>query len=92
MAEPTPETFPTPKEFWDEFSEQGRNPAVVAVLKHFSFDHLPQSLQAISRPFYVLAHDLVRLLPDDPQLTIALQKLLESKDAAVRAALSKQKT
>lgn len=64
-----------------------RHPSVVAVLAHFTYEHLPPKLQEISRPFAELAHELVKAVDDDPQLTIALQKLLESKDAAVRAAL-----
>ena len=38
-------------------------------------------------PYRLLAHGLVRELPRNPERTVALRKLLESKDAAVRAAL-----
>ncbi|MFH9957304.1 hypothetical protein ACH4OX_24265 [Streptomyces roseolus] len=61
------------------------------VLRFFAHDHLPDRLAAVSRPFADLAHDLVER--DDlngPELTIALRKLLESKDAAVRASLIAQ--
>lgn len=64
------------------------HPATEAILRHFRFDHLPEELQTISRPFCNLAQDLAeneRL--DGPELTVALRKLLESKDCAVRAAL-----
>jgi hypothetical protein len=57
------------------------------ILRYFAFDHLPQPLQVVSKPFHTLAHDLVANLPRSPERTVALRKLLESKDAAVRAAL-----
>lgn len=57
------------------------------ILKHFDFDHLPAHLQAVSKPFFELAHRLDTTLPRDPETSVALRKLLESKDAAVRAAL-----
>jgi hypothetical protein len=62
------------------------HPATEAILRHFRFDHLPEHLQVISEPFCVLANDLAWKL-DGPELTVALRKLLESKDCAVRAAL-----
>lgn len=64
------------------------HPATEQILRFFEYKHLPSGLQAISQPFHTLAHDLAedtRL--DGPELTVALRKLLESKDAAVRAAL-----
>ncbi len=57
------------------------------ILRYFEYDHLPAHLQDTSVPFYVLAHDLEHSLPDGPEKSVALRKLLESKDAAVRAAL-----
>jgi len=53
----------------------------------FAFEHLPPHLQAISREFALLATQIVNVLPSNPERTVALRKLLESKDAAVRAAL-----
>lgn len=58
------------------------------ILKYFVWEHLPPHLQAASRPFGELANELAETLPDGPEKTVALRKLLESKDAAVRAALS----
>jgi hypothetical protein len=55
----------------------------------FSYAHLPDHLQAISRPFHILAHDMDRLLPDNSEKDTALRKLLEAKDCAVRAVLFK---
>ncbi|MDT0305079.1 hypothetical protein [Streptomonospora wellingtoniae] len=54
----------------------------------FAYAHLPTHLQAVSRPFADLAHHLVATLPaDSVEVDVALRKLLESKDAAVRAAV-----
>lgn len=63
-----------------------RHPAIEDVIKYFDFSHLPEHLQPVSQQFFVLAHQIAAG-PQVPQTTIALQKLLESKDAAVRAAL-----
>lgn len=63
------------------------NPAIQHVLKFFTYTHLPERLQAISAPFAELAHQIAERSPDSPETTVALRKLLESKDAAVRAAL-----
>ncbi|MET9098307.1 hypothetical protein [Streptomyces antibioticus] len=57
------------------------------ILRYFEFTHLPAHLQAVSMPFSELAHRLNTMLPPGPEATVALRKLLESKDAAVRAAL-----
>jgi hypothetical protein len=57
------------------------------ILRYFQFAHLPPALQSVSRPYRLLAHGLVGELPRCPERTVALRKLLESKDAAVRAAL-----
>lgn len=64
------------------------HPATSAILRYFTWDHLPPHLQAISKPFADLAHSLVGELGlDGPELTVALRKLLEAKDCAVRARL-----
>ena len=57
------------------------------MIRWFEFGHLPVHLQPYSSPFYNLAVSLVEKLPRTPERTVALRKLLESKDAAVRAAL-----
>lgn len=57
------------------------------ILKYFKYDHLPEHLQVVSRPFGELAQHLVDTIPGSLELTVALRKLLESKDAAVRASL-----
>jgi hypothetical protein len=62
------------------------HPAVVETLRFFDYDHLPEHLQEISRPFHDLAHDMANRV-EGPQLTNGLQRLLEAKDCMVRAAL-----
>ncbi len=57
------------------------------LLQFFSFEHLPERLRATSRPFGELAENLDALLPENPEKTTALRKLLEAKDCAVRAVL-----
>lgn len=64
-----------------------RHPAVADVLQYFEFSHLPPHLQHISRMCAELAHTMAEELPSVPQLTIGLHKLLEAKDAFVRASL-----
>lgn len=58
------------------------------IAQFFAYEHLPPHLQAVSQPFAQLA-DRILGLPRNPERTVALRKLLESKDAAVRAALAK---
>ncbi|MFE3144734.1 hypothetical protein [Streptomyces scopuliridis] len=57
------------------------------ILRYFRTDHLPAELAEVSVPFGTLANHLVATLPACAETTVALRKLLESKDAAVRAAL-----
>lgn len=59
------------------------------VAQFFKYDHLPQHLQEVSKPFGELAAAIIATLPRNPERTVALRKLLEAKDAAVRALLAK---
>lgn len=59
------------------------------VFQFFAFAHLPEHLQAVSKRFYELAEWMVLELPRNAERTKALNKLLESKDAAVRAKLAR---
>ena len=59
------------------------------ILQFFSHEHLPERLAEISRPFSDLANEIVRMLPPNDECREALRKLLEAKDCAVRARLSK---
>lgn len=57
------------------------------MLKWFSYEHLPGHLQEVSRHFHVLAETIVSTIDSGPERTVALRKMLEAKDAAVRAKL-----
>ncbi len=57
------------------------------IMQFFAYQHLPEKLQGVSRHFHDLAHNIVTLLPRNAERTVALRKLLESKDAAVRASI-----
>ncbi|WP_152511208.1 MULTISPECIES: hypothetical protein [unclassified Labrenzia] len=57
------------------------------IMKYFEFKHLPEHLQAVSRPFGELAEQMNADLPDGPEKSAGLRKLLEAKDCMVRAAL-----
>jgi hypothetical protein len=59
------------------------------MLQFFAYEHLPTHLQAVSKPFCELAEQIVGTLPSNPERTVALRKLLEAKDCAVRALLFK---
>lgn len=59
------------------------------LLQFFAHAHLPPALQAVSRPFGELAEQIVATLPSNAERTVALRKLLEAKDSAVRAFLFK---
>jgi len=73
------------------------------ILQFFGYAHLPPAMQTVSKPFCDLAHAIVlgdncaeawtvtigSPLPRNPERTVALRKLLEAKDAAVRAAIAK---
>lgn len=58
------------------------------MMKWFEYSHLPEHLQAVSKPFGELAGHLVATVDAGPERTVALRKLLEAKDAAVRAKLN----
>lgn len=57
------------------------------ILRYFTYEHLPEKLKVVSREFCVLALEIDNTLPNGSEKSVALRKLLEAKDAAVRAAL-----
>lgn len=65
------------------------------MLRNFHYAHLPEKLQAVSKPFFYLAESIVHRCsesnPDYMQVeeTIsALRKLMEAKDCAVRSQIT----
>lgn len=59
------------------------------LMRWFTYAHLPERLREVSRQFHRLAVEMVETLPSSPERTVCLRKLLESKDAAVRAAMDR---
>jgi ferritin-like protein len=57
------------------------------ILRYFEYLHLPVHLQSVSKPFSDLAILMAGQLPEGPETSAMLRKLLEAKDCAVRAAL-----
>jgi ferritin-like protein len=57
------------------------------LLQFFQFGHLREDLRETSEQFGELAQRIDIKLPDNPEKTTALRKLLEAKDCAVRAVL-----
>ena len=60
------------------------------MLKFFAYDHLRDDLKLVSQAFAHLAHHIAQIVPQGPERTVSLRKLLEAKDAAVRAVLGFQ--
>ena len=58
------------------------------MVKWFAYGHLPEHLQVASKPFSELADKVIQMASPGPERTVALRKLLEAKDAAVRAVLN----
>lgn len=60
------------------------------MMQFFGYEHLRDDLKSISKPFGVMAQHICDTLPSNPERTVALRKLLEAKDCAVRAFLYKE--
>lgn len=77
------ELHPAPIEFTAEEIQQDH------ILQFFHYAHLPEVLKERSRPFCDLARQIISTTPRNPERTAALRKLLEAKDANVRAFVAK---
>lgn len=55
------------------------------ILRYFHYAHLPPQLRGTSQMFCEMALYVVTTLPRNAERTVALRKLLEAKDAAVRS-------
>lgn len=75
--------YPEPK----TKKKEEKAPPASPIMKHFAYDHLPEPLQQVSKRIHDLANYFDTTLPDGPEKSAGLRKLLESKDAFVRAAL-----
>lgn len=74
-----------------------KNPTHNRIMRYFDYSHLPSFLQPTSKAFHDLAEKVlkdceIRVRDNEPvdvvEVTVALRKLLEAKDAAVRAILA----
>lgn len=57
------------------------------IIKYFKYDHLPDKLKEISKPFCDLAIEIDNKFVASNEKSAGLRKLLEAKDCIVRAAL-----
>ncbi len=57
------------------------------IMRYFETKHLPPHLGAVSGSCAHLAYEMETVLPDGPEKSEGLRKLLEAKDCFVRAAL-----
>ena len=62
------------------------------IMQYFSYSHLPPALQEVSAPIGELASHMDSVLPDGPEKSAGLRKLLEAKDCLVRACLTQRST
>jgi len=69
----------------EQIESHGESVKTDPIMQFFSFKHLPPPLQAISRPFFEIADCVHTELPDNPERSECLRKILEAKDCAVRA-------
>ncbi len=76
---------PAPQEFTPEEIQQDH------ILQFFHYAHLPEALRNRSKPFCDLARQIIDATPRNPERTVSLRKLLEAKDANVRAFVAASK-
>jgi hypothetical protein len=70
---------------------RGRHSSVVEVAQWFAFGHLPEgNPREQSKSVAMTAKVMLWTLPDSPELTVGLRKLLEAKDCFVRAAIANE--
>ena len=62
---------------------------VEPLAQFFAYSHLPPHLREVSKLFGHLAEQICVQVPRNQERTVALRKLLEAKDCAVRAVLFK---
>ena len=61
---------------------------MTTVIKFFKFDHLPHNkMREIAQQIANLANLLEETIPESPEKSVGMRKLLEAKDCFVRAVL-----
>ncbi len=68
---------------------EGRHPATQQIARWFDFNPQPEDLAVPQRACAVLAQEMVDGLPDGPELTAGLRKLLEARECFTRSAMDK---
>jgi hypothetical protein len=71
----------------DETTLTTRHIATQQLMRYFVSDHLPHDQAIVSSYCTDTAWLMLGALPDSPELTAGLRKLLEAKDCFVRASL-----
>jgi hypothetical protein len=61
-------------------------------LQFFRTDNLPAAAVPSGKAFFELATQLIRDLPANPESTVAMRKLMEARDCAVRSVLFKSES
>jgi hypothetical protein len=74
--------------WFNDLHERDRHPSTLEKAQWFAFEHLPRHLQPYSREVWHFAAYVIDSLPDGPQLTLGLQRLIEAKDCFVRQAVT----
>lgn len=70
-----------------DVTDDDRHPATRHLARFFDSRHLRPELRRVAADCEQLAAAMILALPDGPELTAGLRKLLEAKDCFVRAAL-----
>jgi len=71
-----------------------RHPSVGSIVRYFDVSHYQRrdAPYEVATAVKLLVEDVLEKIPDDsPELTAGLRKLLEAKDALVRAALDTER-
>lgn len=74
---------------WNPDAPELKPHKLAPIMRYFSYDHLPEGpLRDVSMRLCYLAAQMEGSLPDGPEKSAGLRKLLEAKDCFVRAALN----
>jgi hypothetical protein len=60
--------------------------STLMLLEYFGYSHLPERLARVAKPLGDLAWQMAETLPESPEVTVGLRKLLEARDCFGRAA------
>lgn len=66
-------------------NDRVRTEPVESIMQFFAYDHPMTGAVPLLADFHTLAHNVVKEIPRNPERTVALRKLLEAKEAMMRA-------